>query len=324
MTGSTPPLEIIDFHTHLWPPAWGTGGRYARPSHGFAPDIHRKINTPRSLVDEFSAAGVSRAVVTATIESLFGAEGPVDLSAVREANDWLATLSNDHPSLIGFAVTDAFSGEAGAIEAERAIGELGLSGLVIDSSRTGKFLADPAVRPTLEVAARYRVPVFVHPVAHPDSHVLIDGAGMLGNSLGRGLMNGVAFLSIIQTSLLDDLPDLHLVFATLGLGAIVQAARGGIYARQERAAGRRPNIYFDTMGHDPAIIATLTGFFGADRVVAGTDWPILSALSQENLGASLEQAGLSDDEARLVAGGNAARLLNLRQGKGLAAAAGRA
>ncbi|WP_377299587.1 amidohydrolase family protein [Rhizobium sp. SGZ-381] len=313
MTRPTPPLEIIDFHTHLWPPAWGTGGRYARSRHGFAPEIHRKITTPASLVEEFCAAGVSRAVVTATIESLFGAEGPVDLAALREANDWLGTLSDDHPSLIGFAVTDAFSGEAGAAEAERAISQVGLAGLVIDSSRSGRFLADPAVRPTLEVAARHHVPVFVHPVAHPDSQFLIEGAGMLGNSLGRGLMNGVAFLSVIQSSLLDDLPGLHLVFATLGLGAIVQASRGGVYARQERAAGRRPNIYFDTMGHDPAIIATLTGFFGADRVVAGTDWPILSALSHDSLGASLALAGLNDEEARLVAGGNANRLLKLRQ-----------
>lgn len=308
----TAPLDIVDIHTHLWPPAWGPGGKYAKPASGFAPEIYRRITTPQALVDEFEVAGVSLAIVTATIESLFGAEGPVDPAAVQEANDWLATLPHYGQSLAGFAVTDAFSGEAGAREAERALGELGLSGLVIDSSRDGKFLSDPSVRPTLEVAARYKVPVFVHPVAHPNSQALIAGAGMLGNSLGRGLMNGVAFLSVIQSTLLDDLPDLHLVFATLGLGAIVQAARGGIYGRAERAAGKRPNIYFDTMGHDPAIIRTLTGFFGAERVLAGTDWPILAALDRRSLAASLAEAGLSEAEARLVAGGNARRLLGLR------------
>lgn len=308
----TAPLDIVDIHTHLWPPAWGPGGKYAKPASGFAPEIYRRITTPQALVDEFEAAGVSLAIVTATIESLFGAAGPVDPAAVQEANDWLATLPHRSQSLAGFAVTDAFSGEAGARESERALGELGLSGLVIDSSRDGKFLSDPSVRPTLEVAARYKVPVFVHPVAHPNSQALIAGAGMLGNSLGRGLMNGVAFLSVIQSPLLDDLPDLHLVFATLGLGAIVQAARGGIYGRAERAAGKRPNIYFDTMGHDPAIIRTLTGFFGAERVLAGTDWPILAALDKRSLAASLAEAGLSEAEARLVAGGNARRLLGLR------------
>ncbi|MDB5528437.1 MAG: 2-amino-3-carboxymuconate-6-semialdehyde decarboxylase [Devosia sp.] len=306
------PLDIVDVHMHLWPPAWGPGGKYAKPAGSFAPEIYRKITTPAALVDEFKAAGVSLAVVTATIESLFGAEGPVDFAAIAEANDWLAELAAAEPSLASFGVTDVFGGEQGAREAERAIVELGLSGLVIDSSRGGKFLADPSARPTLEVAARHRVPVFVHPVAHPNSDVLIAGAGMLGNSLGRGLMNGVAFLSIIQSSILTELPDLQLIFATLGLGGIVQAARGGIYGRAERQQQPRPNIYFDTMGADPAIVRTLVGFFGAERVVAGTDWPILPALSQSSLAASLAEAGLNEAEQRLVAGGNARRLLGLR------------
>lgn len=306
------PLDIVDIHTHLWPPAWGPGGKYAKPAAAFSAEIYRKITTPSALVDEFKAAGISLAVVTATIESLFGAEGPVDFGAIAEANDWLAGLVVAEPSLAAFAVTDVFAGEEGAREAERAIVELGLSGLVIDSARGGKFLADPAARPTLEVAARHRAPVFVHPVAHPNSEVLIAGAGMLGNSLGRGLMNGVAFLSIIQSSILEELPDLHLVFATLGLGGIVQAARGGIYGRSERQRQPRPNIYFDTMGADPAIVRTLVGFFGAERVLAGTDWPILPALQADSLAASLAEAGLDENQQRLVAGGNARRLLSLR------------
>jgi predicted TIM-barrel fold metal-dependent hydrolase len=307
------PLDIVDIHTHLWPPAWGPTGKYAKPAGAFSSEVYRKITTQSALVEEFMQAGISLAVVTATIESLFGAEGPVDFGALAEANDWLASLIAAEPSLAAFGVTDAFAGEQGAAEAERVIVELGLSGLVIDSARDGKFLADPSVRPTLEVAARHRVPVFVHPVAHPNSEMLIAGAGMLGNSLGRGLMNGVAFLAIIQSSILDELPDLHLVFATLGLGGIVQAARGGIYGRAERQSQPRPNIYFDTMGADPAIIRTLVGFFGADRVLAGTDWPILPALQAETLQASLTEAGLDDVQQRLVAGENARRLLSLKR-----------
>lgn len=315
----TAPLDIVDIHAHLWPPAWRPGGRYEKPAGAFLPEVHRKITTPQALVDELERSGVSLAVVTATIESLFGMDGSVPLEAVREANDWLATLSRDYPTLTGFAVVNAFTGEEAAREAERAIVELGLSGLVIDRSRAGKFIADPAVRPTLEVAAHHRVPVFVHPVAHPNAETLIEGAGNLGNSLGRGLMNGIAFLSVVQSPLLEELPDLHLVFATLGLGAIVQAGRGGIYNRAARAAGRRPNIYFDTMGHDPDIIRTLTGFFGAERVLAGTDWPILAALDADALRQSLAQAALNEQQARLVAGGNARRLLGLRQDQAAAA-----
>lgn len=312
-------LDIVDIHTHLWPPAFGPGGTHEKKSFGFGPEIYRKITTPQALVDEFAAAGVSLAVVTTTIESLFGAEGPTDQGLIIDTNDWLAELTSTHPSLAAFGVTDAFAGKDGAREAERAISELGLSGLVIDSSRGGKFLADPAVRPTLEVAARYKVPVFVHPVAHPNSEILITGAGAWGNSLGRGLMNGVAFLSVLNAGILEELPDLHLIFATLGLGGLVQAARGGLFGRDKRHAAKRPNVYFDTMGDDPRVVKVLVDYFGADRVLAGTDWPILPALESGRLKASLDEAGLSPAEQQLVAGGNARRLLALREARAQAA-----
>jgi aminocarboxymuconate-semialdehyde decarboxylase len=304
------PLDIVDVHTHLWPPAYGPGGARQKSGFAFSADIYRKLTTPAELVSEFENAGISLAVVTTTIESLFDPEGAVDAAIIAETNDWLATLVADHPGrLAAFATIDAFSGEAGAREAERAILTHGLSGLVIDSARNGLFLADNSVRPTLEVAATHKVPIFVHPVARPNSDVLIAGAGKNGNSLGRGLMNGVAFLSLLEAGILDDFPDLDFIFATLGIGAIVQAARGGKFGRDVRNASHRPNVYFDTMGDDPRIVRALVDFFGAERVLAGTDWPILAALTRDGLASSLTEAGISDAEQRLIAGGNARRLL---------------
>lgn len=90
-------------------------------------------------------------------------------------------------TLTDLAVVDPFAGEKAAREAERAIVDLGLSGLVIDSSRGGKFIAGPTVRPTLEVAARDKVPVFVHPVAHPNAEALIKGPAISAILLGAAL-----------------------------------------------------------------------------------------------------------------------------------------
>ena len=73
------------------------------------------------------------------------------------------------------------------------------------------------------------------------------------------------------------------------------------------------------MGDDPAIVRTLVNFFGADRVLAGTDWPILPALRAQSLAANLTEAGLPEAEQRLVAGDNARRLLGLREAKAQAA-----
>jgi aminocarboxymuconate-semialdehyde decarboxylase len=302
-------LDIVDIHTHLWPLKWGANGS-KRISAGLPDTVLKKIVDPASLIDEFSSAGVSLAVLSTTVESLFGMEKPADPHVIVEVNDWLAGLVKTQPDrLAALATIDPFSGEVAAREAERALGELGLAGLVVDSYRDGKFIGDPVARPTLAIAARFGKPVFVHPVNAPQARVLIAGAGKLGNSLGRGLMNGVAFLSLLENGVLDEFPDLNFVFATLGLGAVVQAARGGRYSQQNRAAGHRPNVYFDTMGDDPSIIAILVQFFGAERVVAGTDWPILPALSRQTLAQNLAAAGLDAQARSLVAGGNARRLL---------------
>jgi predicted TIM-barrel fold metal-dependent hydrolase len=305
-------VDIVDFHTHLWPVGKTSGDHHAPPGISIPEDALRRGKHPDLLLEEFKAADVSLAVVSTTIESLFGIAKPTDANLIREVNDWLAALVTRYPDrLVALGTVDAFSGEAAAHEAERAITELNFRGLVIDSSRHGLFLGDECVRPTLDVAAHHGVPIFVHPVGIPDASIFVAGAGRLGNSAGRGLMNGVAFLSVLENGILDRYPDLSFVFATLGLGAIVQAARGGVFGKDRRSSGTRPNLYFDTMGEDPAIVKILVDFFGAERVVAGTDWPLLPPLSQDGLTSALAHAGLAPSDAALVAGGNARRLLRL-------------
>src|ERR1700710_207783 len=121
-------MDIIDFHAHLWPAEWGPGGKHQRPGGGhMSPEILRRIISPDALLDEFAAAGISLGVVSTTIESLFGVTGDVDAGIIPGVNDWLANLVAAHPGrLAALATVDAFSGEAGAREAERAVTKLGL------------------------------------------------------------------------------------------------------------------------------------------------------------------------------------------------------
>ena len=91
-------------------------------------------------------------------------------------NDDLAALVARHPGRIhGLASVDAYDGDRAAREAERAIRELGLRGLFVDCARGDLLIDAPQARPTLEVAARLGVPVFVHPVA-PQPLTQADGS----------------------------------------------------------------------------------------------------------------------------------------------------
>jgi len=72
-----------------------------------------------------------------------------------------------------------------------------------------------------------------------------------------------------------------------------------------RAAIRR--FYVDTVVHDVAVLRGLVDFFGADRVLLGSDYPF--DMGVERPTEMVRALGLSTgDEARIL-GGNAAALL---------------
>jgi predicted TIM-barrel fold metal-dependent hydrolase len=309
--------QIIDVHTHIRPKGWIPRVPAYATAHDRAVAAERaaKLTDVELLVRESEESGIALRLLSATIEGFFGIAGPTDAGEIARVNDFLAETVAAHPGRLGaLATVDAFAGESAAREAERAVRELGHVGIVIDSARDGRFINDPSVRPTLEVAAALKVPVLVHPVAAPIAEALTLAAGVPGNSFGRGLVNGTAFLSVLHSSILDQLPDLHLIFTAIGAGSLVlAAAESEHYSAEGRASGRpRPNIYFDIMGLEPAVIRFLVDLLGAERVVVGSDWPIWAPVSRGALAKALAAAGLSSEEQALIAGGNAGRLLNLR------------
>lgn len=309
---------IIDVHAHVRPPNW------IQPIPADADAAERRELAERGhklthvdvLVEESVAGDVALRLLSSTVEGFFGIAGPTDPARIAAVNDHLAALVAAHPGrLAALATVDAFAGDVAAREAERAVVDLGHVGIVIDSSRDGAFPNVAAVRPTLEVAAALGVPVLVHPVGAPDSDHLRRSAGKPGYSFGRGFVNGTAFLALLDSGVLDDLPDLHLIFTAIGAGSLVlAAAETEAFSPAARREGRpAPNVYFDIMGLSPALIRYLVDTLGADRVVTGSDWPIWAPITRAGLASAFLAAGLTSDEQALIAGGNAARLLGLRR-----------
>ena len=77
-----------------------------------------------------------------------------------------------------------------------------------------------------------------------------------------------------------------------------------------RAAQRFPNVYLETCStfREPGVIERLVGEAGPDRVLFGSDMPLMDPRPQ--LG-KIITADISEDEKRLVLGANARRLLKL-------------
>jgi len=78
----------------------------------------------------------------------------------REGNDLVLKAMRRHPDRIaGWATVNPWYGRRASDELERALGE-GLHGLTLEPLYQGFRLTDPIVFPLLEIAERYRVPVY--------------------------------------------------------------------------------------------------------------------------------------------------------------------
>ncbi|BCJ68116.1 amidohydrolase family protein [Polymorphospora rubra] len=309
---------IADVHTHYACPdypALAPRNTARALAHRWS-SLARRIADLDGLLAESGRHGVDLRVLSAppALVTAYGERSaPADL---RRINDHLAEAVSTAPDRIrGLATIDAFGGDTAAAEAVRSVRELGLSGLVVDCATEGELLSSPAARPTLTAAAELGVPVLAHPIS-PDSMTrAFAGLGRFGTSLARGTINAAALLSLLHDGVLEELPGLHVIFPMLGMAGLSLAAATdeGEIMTARAPAPRRAHVYLDTMGFAPAAIRFATDLLGPDHVLVGSDWPIgLRDATRERVETVLAQAGLDENDAHLVAGGNARRLLALR------------
>ena len=223
------------------------------------------------------ATGVAARVINTPLAFLQDADGEVPKDTIPKINDELANLVSKNPGkLYALATVDAYSGEAGARELTRAVRELGLRGVFVDSAKKDLLPNSPQARPTLAAAAALGVPVFVHPVTDPTMHKRFGQTGRQGVRLARATINSLALLSLLEGGVFDELPKLRVVVTTLAIGGVLMAGGFGEGLRIRRDAPEltRRHVYIDTMGLHPALVGSVVELLGADHVLAGTDWPI--------------------------------------------------
>jgi predicted TIM-barrel fold metal-dependent hydrolase len=314
--GAPTALRVVDFHNHFV----GTG--FALTSGAGAPaaqraywqEVNRNLADSGALLASIEAAGIAARVINTPTAFIQDADGEVAPGTIERINDQMAELVARHPGrLYGLATVDAYSGEAGAHELNRAVRELGLRGAFVESAKKDLLLDAPTARPTLAAAAELGVPVFVHPINDPALHRRVARYGRLGVQLARGTINAAALIALLEGGTFDELPNLRVVVTTLALGGVLLAgAFGDGRLRADAPALSRRHIYIDTMRLDPVLIRAAVDLLGADHVLAGTDWPIfVEASVPSRLQAALAACNLDPAQQQQIAGGNTLRLLGV-------------
>lgn len=305
--------SVVDIHVHFLPPGFEPAPPAAWVSEQRRAEQVKHARDQQDLAEIVAIsdrAGVDIRVLSLPAASFFHDfdRSGSDVTQIRELNDYLAKAVEQYPDRFrGLGTIDAFAGEESVDEVRRVAEELGLSGIVVDSARGDQFLGEARTVDVLREAARLGLPVFVHPAGTSLTPRLIEAAGQLGSSYGRGLANGIALLSLINGGHVKSLEGLDLVFTTLGLGSL--GITGVWRERADLLSDGGATVHFDTMGFDAKNIAYLVSVLGADRVLLGSDWPHQVDATRERVEQALTGAGLSQHDQALVRGGNALRLL---------------
>lgn len=310
-------LKIVDFHNHYIPARFELTVINTVPANqrGRWEALARRLPDEELLLKDIREGQLGARVVNIPGNLIADGDGHVPHETIMAMNDELAGLVARHPGRIhGLASVDAYDGDRSAREAERALRELGLRGLFVDCARGDLLVDAPQARPTLEVAAKLGVPVFVHPVAPQPLTKQMSPYGLIGTLFARGTVNSASLIALVEGWVFSQLPGLRVVVTAHAIGGLAMAA--GLSSQSRLPSGTidvmRKHVFIDTTLIHPALIRTSVDLLGASNVVAGSDWPIAGEKPIRGmLIDAMEQAGLSGDEQNAIAAGNCLRLLGI-------------
>lgn len=308
---------IVDFHNHHIPARFEVTAVQAAPASQRArwEAIARRLSDEDLLLKDVRDGELGARVVNIPAQLMADADGRVRHDTIMAMNDDLAGLVARHPGRIhGLASVDAYDGEQSAREAERAIRDLGLRGLFVECARGDLLIDAPQARPTLEVAAKHGVPVFVHPVAPQPLTRQMVPYGLIGTLFARGTVNSASLIALVEGGVFSQLPGLRVVVTAHAIGGLAMAA--GLSGQSRLPGGTidvmRRHVFIDTTLFHPALIRASVDLLGAGNMVAGSDWPVAGDKPLRGpLTEAMRGANLSDDEQSAIAAGNCLRLLGI-------------
>jgi aminocarboxymuconate-semialdehyde decarboxylase len=290
-----------------------------------------------SIMDRYEGYAQVLTLASPPIEIIAGPELSPELA--RLANDSMAEIVVRHPDrFLGFVASLPMNHPDAAVrEIDRAIGQLHATGVQIFSNVNGRALDGPEFEPIFARMAAHGLPIWLHPTRTPG---FADYAGEqrskydLWWAFGWPYETTIAMGRLVFNGLFDRHPDLAVITHHLGamLPYFEMRAAGGLDQLGTRSDDpadgaalarleRRPLDYFKMFYGDTAVFGSAPAlecglaFFGADRVLFGTDMPFDPeqgpGFIRDTIGA-LDRVRASDEDKAKIYEGNARRMLRLK------------
>jgi len=244
----------------------------------------------------------------------------------RTANDAIAEICKKHPRrFAGLFTLPTSSTNASLDEIERCVNDVGLCGFGSFTNLNGRALDSEELFPIYERLARYKLPVYLHPTAPLATEAV--GLDIMPTLIfGWAFDSTVAMTRLVYGRVLERFPEINFVVADVGGVLAFFAQRAvNIYTgrteeiRQRYGLTENPldsfrRFYVDTADHPSSTLKCVYDFFGADRMVLGTNYPYgpeEGCVLVKNSLKALSDLNLSKDDREKILGDNAAAILRL-------------
>jgi 2,3-dihydroxybenzoate decarboxylase len=315
-------VKKIALEEHFLSP--GFTGYWQTTAGDITPDMYRQAVARLSDFGDMRLEVMDRGGIARSVLAISGPGVQIErdtATAVRKAkqsNDFLAGEIAKRPARYsGFAHLALQDAGAAADELERAMGDLGFVGAMINGHTLGQYLDHPSLHPFWERAEALGAVIYLHPADPIAAMPVLEGTrGLTRAGWEWGVETGSHALRLVYSGHFDRFPR-----TTLALGHLGETLPYLLWRLDGRAKfygvklGRRPSDYIRDN-----IVVTISGMFSAeplmcaisalghDRIMFATDYPFepLDEASE-----FIDHVALAEDVRAAICSENARRLLRL-------------
>ncbi|AXF57994.1 amidohydrolase family protein [Salicibibacter kimchii] len=328
----------VDFHTHIipgdlpdftkkysqdrWPvlkPTCSCGANIMVSGKVFR-EVTDQVWDPKKRIDDMGKEGVDMQVLSpipVTFSYWALVSEALDMAQIQ--NDFIADTVKSNPSkFLGLGTVPLQDADAAIKEMDRCIHDLKLHGIEIGTNVNGKNLDEEYLLAFFEMAAKWEVPLFIHPWEtmardRTPRHNFMYTVGMPSET-------ALAAASLIWSGVIEKFPNLKICFSHGGGSfpfILPRLDQGWNVWPDLRKTINPPShyldqLYFDALNYDPLNLQFLIDRFGYDKVMMGSDYPFL--LRETPPGHTIDELeSLTPKQRDQLLGINALNFLNIKE-----------
>jgi aminocarboxymuconate-semialdehyde decarboxylase len=329
-------VRPVDIHAHYFPQSYldiiaKEGApfhvKYRNTAQGFyiqSPVIKlgpvpSKIVDLKERIGAMDEQGVAVQVISLTSPMAYWGDADLSSALCKAWNDAASTAHKAYPArLFGFLTLPMLYPDRALAELNRASKLPGMRGVYLGTNIDDHDLSDPLFETVFARIEQLGLPIFLHPIQTVGGNRV--KSFYLRNLLGNPFDTAIAACHLIFGGVLDRHPKLQIGLAHGGgaLPILIGRIDHGWKVRPELQRlnlRQSPGAYaqrftYDTIVHSKAVMQFVIQEVGIERIVLGSDYCF--DMGYDRPVQFVNQLELSSAQRKMILGGTAARMLNLR------------